>query len=168
MTKENYFKFCEICEKLLFPFTMLICATMFVVAILHVVMRYVFNDALTWSEEFLKFAMVWFTLLSAAILHHRKGHVGILIFRDMMPDGPRNLFIRAVPVLVFIATSSVTVNGIRLLFQTYKQLTPALRISVAIPYASIPIGFFFMAIFSVAHILETTFGKEMPKRMTLS
>lgn len=168
MTKEGYFKFCEFCVKLLFPFAMLICVAMFAVAILHVVMRYIFNDALTWSEEFLRFAMVWFTLLSAAILHHRKGHVGILIFRDMMPDGARNLFIRVVPILVLIATTSVTINGIRLLFQTYKQLTPALRISVAIPYSAIPVGFFFMMIFSVAQILETTFGKEIPERMKLS
>ena len=112
--------------------------------------------------------LMWFTLLSAAILHHRKGHVGIVIFRDMMPDGPRNFFVRAIPVLTFIAASSVTVNGIRLLFQTYRQITPALKISMAIPYSAIPVGFFFMAIFSVAQIMEITFGKELPERLKLS
>ena len=147
---------------------MLLCIAMVGVAVLHVVMRYIFNDALTWSEEFLRFAMVWFTLLSAAILHYRKGHVGIVIFRDMMPDKIRNFCIRIIPILTFIAASSVTFYGIRLLFRTYKQITPALRISVAIPYAAIPIGFFFMALFTVAHIIEITFGKEMPERLKLS
>jgi TRAP-type C4-dicarboxylate transport system permease small subunit len=147
---------------------MLLCTSMVVVAILHVVMRYVFNDALTWSEEFLRFTMVWFTLISAAILHQRKGHVGIVIFRDMMRDKFRNVCVRAIPVLTFIATLSVTVNGIRLLFRTYKQLTPALKISVAIPYSAIPVGFFFMTLFTVAHIIEITFGKELPERIKLS
>ena len=82
MTKEGYYGFCDRCVDFLFPISMALCASMLVVAIAHVVMRYVFNSALSWSEEFLRFAMVWFTLLSAAILHHRNGHVGIVIFRD--------------------------------------------------------------------------------------
>jgi TRAP-type C4-dicarboxylate transport system permease small subunit len=168
MSKQKYFKFCDVCEKSLFPFAMFICGAMVVVAIAHVVMRYVFNNALTWSEEFLRYAMVWFTLLSAAILHHRKGHVGIVIFRDMFPDKLRNFCIRVIPVLTLIITCSVTVNGILLLTRTYRQLSPALRISVAIPYAAIPVGFFFMAVFSFAHILDITLGDELPKRMKLN
>ena len=164
MTKEGYYGFCERCVGFLFPIAMALCASMLVVAIAHVVMRYVFNSALSWSEEFLRFAMVWFTLVSAAILHHRKGHVGIVIFRDMFPDGLRALCIRTIPWLAVIATASVTVNGVLLLMRTYKQLTPALGISVAVPYSAIPFGFFFMTLFGIGHILELSFGDTVPPR----
>lgn len=147
---------------------MVLCTAMLIVAIIHVVMRYVFNDALTWSEEFLRFSMVWFTLVSAAVLHSKKGHVGIVIFRDMFPDRMRNFCLRTIPILAVIATASVTFNGVILLFRTYKQITPALGISVAIPYAAIPFGFFFMTLFGISHILEFTFGDVLPEREIIS
>jgi TRAP-type C4-dicarboxylate transport system permease small subunit len=168
MMKSYYFAFCDRCAKGLFLVAMVFCTAMLAVAVAHVVMRYVFNNALTWSEEFLRFAMVWFTLVSAAVLHHQKGHVGIIIFRDMFPDRLRAFCIRLIPLLAVIATASVTINGVRLLLRTYKQMTPALNISMAIPYAAIPVGFFFMTLFGVAHILEISFGKSVPERQMLS
>ncbi|MGI6783177.1 MAG: TRAP transporter small permease [Aminivibrio sp.] len=168
MTREKYNHFCELCIKGLFPISMVLCTAMLIVAIIHVIMRYVFNNALTWSEEFLRFSMVWFTLVSAAILHFKKGHVGIVIFRDMFPDRLRNFCLRAIPILAVIATASVTFNGVKLLFKTYNQLTPALGISVAIPYAAIPFGFFFMTLFGIGHIMEITFGATLPERESIS
>ncbi len=168
MKKDRYCSFCERCVKGLTVASMFFCSAMLGVALAHVVMRYIFNNALTWSEEFLRFAMVWFTLVSAAVLHYQKGHVGIVIFRDMFPDGLRAICIRVVPVLAVIATASVAVNGVRLLFRTYKQITPALGISMAVPYAAIPVGFFFMTLFGIAHIIELTFGENIPERENFS
>lgn len=164
MEKKAYSRFCDQCEKFLFPISMVLCIAMLIVAILHVIMRYVFSNALTWSEEFLRFSIVWFSLVSAAVLHHRKGHVGIIIFRDMFPDRIRAACIRLIPVLEVIATASVTYSGISLLLRTYKQITPALGISVAIPYSAIPFGCFFMTLFSIEHVLEITFGESVAPR----
>ena len=168
MEKQRYYKFCELCAKGLFPLTLLLCTAMVGVAIAHVVMRYIFNNALTWSEEFLRFAMVWFALLSAALLHHKKGHVGILIFRDMLPNRLRNFCIRIVPILTFIVAVSVFIHGVQLLIKTRGQYTPALHIPVGVPYAAIPVSFFFMALFAFAQILEITLGKELPERIKYS
>lgn len=143
---------------------MVLSMAMLCVTIMHVVMRYVFSNALTWSEEFLRFSMVWFSLVSAAVLHHRKGHVGIIIFRDMFPDRVRAACIRIIPILEVVAAASVTYNGILLLLRTYKQITPALGISVAIPYAAVPFGFFFMTLFGIEHILDITLGETVPAR----
>lgn len=168
MSKQAYDDFCEYCVKGLLLVAMVLCISMLCVAIVHVIMRYAFNDALTWSEEFLRFTMVWFTLMSAAILHHYKGHVGIIIFRDMFPDKLRALCVRLIPVIAVAVTATVTVNGVILLFKTYKQMTPALNISVAIPYAAIPAGFFFMTLFGISHVLEITFGDSIPERESIS
>ncbi len=167
MTKEKYRSFCDSCVKWLFPIAMAICSVMLLVAIIHVIMRYVFKSPLSWSEEFLRFAIVWFTMISAAILHHNKGHIGLIIFRDMLPRKLRAFCIRVVPFMAVIATASVAVNGILLLFKTYKQITPALNISVAIPYAAIPIGCFFMTLFGIGHILEISLSDKLPEKKTV-
>ncbi len=168
MSKRAYNEFCSYCVKGLLVVAMILCIAMLSVAIAHVIMRYVFNDALTWSEEFLRFAMVWFTLVSAAILHHQKGHVGIVIFRDMFPEKLRSFCVRIIPLLAVAVTASVTINGILLLLRTYKQMTPALNISVAIPYAAIPTGFFFMTLFGISHIFEISFSDTLPERENIS
>jgi len=168
VTKEKYYSFCDLCAKGLFPIAMAICSVMLLVAIIHVIMRYIFKSPLSWSEEFLRFAIVWFAMISAAILHHNKGHIGLIIFRDMLPRRLRAFCVRIVPFIAVIATASVTVNGILLLFKTYKQITPALNISVAIPYAAIPTGCFFMTLFGISHILEISLGGTLPEKETIS
>ena len=55
MEKSRLERFCDFVEKATLDVTMVICAVMLIVAWMHVIRRYVFNNALTWSEEFLRF-----------------------------------------------------------------------------------------------------------------
>ena len=102
MEKPKIQRFCEVIEKWTLNVTMVICAFMLVVAWMHVIRRYAFNSALTWSEEFLRFSIVWYALLSASILHKRNAHLGITIFREMMPQ-PVQTFLRR--ILIYLATA---------------------------------------------------------------
>ena len=51
----------------------------------HIWRRYVVNNSLTWSEELLKILLVWFGMLSVAVLAARREHVAIVIFKSKMP-----------------------------------------------------------------------------------
>ena len=144
MEKSRLERFCDVVEKTTLNATMVICAVMLVVAWMHVVRRYAFNSALTWSEEFLRFSIVWYALLSASILHKRNGHLGITIFREMMPKRLQNFLRRIVIYLATMTVGVVTVVGSMLVVSTWEQITPALGISTALPYAAIPVSFFLM------------------------
>ena len=98
-------------EKATLDVTMVICAVMLVVAWMHVIRRYAFNSALTWSEEFLRFTIVWYAMLSASILHKRNGHLGITIFREMMPKKLQKFLQRIVIYLATLTVGIVTVAG---------------------------------------------------------
>jgi len=158
MEKSSLEKFCDFLEKATLDVTMVICAVMLVVAWMHVIMRYVFNSALTWSEEFLRFTIVWFALLSASILHKRNGHLGITIFREMMPKGLQKFLRRAVIYLATVAVTVVAVAGVILVNETWEQITPALGISTALPYAAVPVSFVLMMIYALMHIVRDIKG----------
>lgn len=158
MEKSKLERFCDTVEKVTLDVTMAICAVMLVVAWMHVIRRYVFNSALTWSEEFLRFSIVWYTLLSASILHKRNGHLGITIFREMMPKRVRTVLRRAVIYLAALILGVVTVVGTILVVNTWAQMTPALRIPMGIPYAAIPAGFLLMTIYSLMHVVRDIKG----------
>ena len=88
---------------------MIICIAMVVVAFAHVIWRYVFNSALTWSKNF-AFTLVWFALLSASIIQSA-GHIGIVIFRDRMPKNVQRIIIRLLTYVEMVATIAGTVVG---------------------------------------------------------
>jgi TRAP-type C4-dicarboxylate transport system permease small subunit len=52
----------------------------------------------------------------------------------------------------------VTVAGAILVFSTWEQITPALGISTALPYAAIPVSFFLMTIYGIMHIIRDIKG----------
>jgi len=147
-------KFCDQLESTTLKVTMVICTFMLLVAWAHVIRRYVFNNALTWSEEFLRFSLVWFALLSASIIHKRRGHIGITIFRENMPKKIQIFLTRSIPYLAIIATSLTAIYGVNLLIRVQGQLTPALQIPVWIPYAAVPVSFTMMTIYGILHIIS--------------
>ena len=147
-------KFCDQLESTTLKVTMVICAFMLLVAWAHVIRRYVFNNALTWSEEFLRFSLVWFALLSASIIHKRRGHIGITIFRKNIPKKIQIFLTRSMPYLAVIATSLTAIYGVNLLIMVQGQLTPALQIPVWIPYAAVPVSFTMMTIYGILHIIS--------------
>jgi TRAP-type C4-dicarboxylate transport system permease small subunit len=158
MEKSKLETFCDHIEKWTLNITIGICVVMLVVAWMHVIKRYVFNDALTWSEEFLRFAIVWYALLSAGLLHKKNGHLGITIFRDSMPAKLREFLRRVVIYLGTLTVALVAVFGVILTVYSWPQSTPALRISVSWPYASIPVSFFLMTLYGFTHILRDLKG----------
>lgn len=158
MEKTRLEKFCDIVEKYTLDITMGICAVMLVVAWMHVTRRYVFNSALTWSEEFLRFTIVWYALLSASILHKRNGHLGITIIREAMPKVVQKFLKRVVIYLGTLTVILVTVFGAVLVFSTRTQVTPALGISTALPYAAIPVSFLLMTLYGIVHIIRDIKG----------
>ena len=149
---------CNYLEKITLGITMAMCVVMLVVAWMHVIKRYVFNDALTWSEEFLRFAIVWYALLSASILYKRNGHLGITIFREMMPEKVQRILARLVIYFGVLTIVVVTVFGAVLVYNTRAQITPALGISVSWPYAAIPVSFLLMTVYGIMHIVRDIKG----------
>lgn len=158
MDKTRLEKYCDRVEKYTLNITMVICAVMLVVAWMHVTRRYVFNSALTWSEEFLRFTIVWYALLSASILHKRNGHLGITIVREAFPEAVQRFLKRVVIYLGTLTVALVTVFGFVLVLGTWAQITPALGIPVGLPYAAIPVSFLLMTLYGIVHVIRDIKG----------
>jgi TRAP-type C4-dicarboxylate transport system permease small subunit len=158
MEKMSLEKICDSVEKTTLHVTMALGIVMLIVAWMHVTGRYVFNSALTWSEEFLRFAIVWYALLSASILHKRNGHLGITIIREAMPLALQQNLKRIVTYLGTLTVALVTVFGAILVYRTQAQTTPALGISMALPYAAIPFSFLLMTFYGIVHIIRDAKG----------
>ena len=77
---------------------------------------------------------------------------------------PSNVFRKshgtAIIYIFLIINIVVTIQGIDLLGRVHAQLTPALRIPVSLPYASVPVSFLLMTIYSISDIFHQFAKKE--------
>jgi len=119
---------------------------MVVLVVVNVVCRYVLNFSLVWAEEVSQYLMVWVAFLGAGLALRQGRHVAVEMLQERLPaDARRGLRwgLLAVVVAFLVAT---TVLGVMFAWFARDMETPVLNISMAIPYAAVPIGSALIAI----------------------
>lgn len=111
-----------------------------------------------WTEEIARYSMIWLVLLGAALAVRYSALIGMeAIAERMSPYAQR--FLRGITLVISMAFFLIMViYGFEMLGHVSTQLSPGAKISMAIPYASIPVGGLFMLINSIAVFIETLKG----------
>ena len=71
--------------KVLETFTALLAVAMFLVVIVGVIFRYVFDSSLSWYDEFAEFILVWLTMYGSVLALARGKHIGFEAVVDLLP-----------------------------------------------------------------------------------
>lgn len=115
---------------------------------LQVVMRYVFRNSLSWSEELARYIFLWQIWLGASYAAKEGRHLRIEIIKDFL--GPRGKIIfEGLATMIwfgfclFLALKSFELTKMLLV---RHQLSPAMRIPIGYAYASVPVGCTMMAL----------------------
>lgn len=137
--------------------TVLIAMFMSMVGVIffQVIMRYVFNNSSSWSEELGKFLFVWLSWLGISIGHRRREHIKITMLVDKLPNKLR-LLSEAVTELILIGICGVTLYyGIIMIgIQTVVPYA-GIKISTAWGYLSLVIGCGLFILRAVLIFIET-------------
>ncbi|WP_106406512.1 TRAP transporter small permease [Paramaledivibacter caminithermalis] len=122
----------------------LIYSLIFTVAIifLQVVMRYVFKNSLSWSEELARYIFLWQIWVGASYAVKKSKHLRVGIINSYISEKGKIIVEILVIILwicfsVFLTTKSAELTG--LLFKR-NQLSPAMRMPMGYAYASVPVG----------------------------
>ncbi len=78
------------------------------VTCIQVICRYVFNNSLVWSEELVRFMVVWMCLVGSAVSNYDDDHMTINIIMEKLPRPVQFVMytIRQLMIVVFCAASS--------------------------------------------------------------
>lgn len=145
-------------------------AVMVIVIFMQVVMRYVFNNSLSWSEEFARYLFVWFSWIGVSAGLKDNEHLRVEILSTSLKR--RGLFksnesINILVSLVWLATTAIVAfNGFEVVMSQMELhvLTPAMRLPVWFGYFSIPacstvVGI--RLIINIINSLKVIFGKSV-------
>ena len=139
-------------------------AGMVAIVFAQVVFRFVLRASLPWSEEAARYIMAWISMLGAGIGIRRKGHIGVEAVVMLLPAA----FKKAVAALAASIASGfflgVVVYGVNICRVVSAQESPAMEISMAIPYASLVVGGFLMLLYSLEELLNLMVSPVQPER----
>ncbi|MFI4982379.1 MAG: TRAP transporter small permease [Nevskiales bacterium] len=102
--------------------------------------RYVLVRPLGFTDETMRYAMVWVTFLAGSGLVFRREHMATALF-DHPRFGSIRRLVQAVIMIAIAAFSAVmTWNGLPLALRNAVQLSPSAQIPMIYPYIAIPVG----------------------------
>lgn len=120
---------------------------------LQVVMRYVFGQALSWSEELALACFSWSMLLAIAAGVREAIHVRMDLLVDRLPQPLRQGLDRLVALATAGAGAFVAWAGIRYVGDTAGATSAAIGYPIAYLYASAPVCGALIALFALEHAL---------------
>ncbi|WP_394704389.1 TRAP transporter small permease [uncultured Cohaesibacter sp.] len=130
-----------------------------VVTLLQIVLRYLFNAPLIWSEEFVRFVTVWMTFIGAVVVCYDGRHLNVDVFLQKAPAPLKRALhwfnaILSFGFLAILGWTSITLVKIDMM----NELS-ALPLTLGHLRLAVTVGSFLM----IAAILLRVFYKRAPE-----
>jgi TRAP-type C4-dicarboxylate transport system permease small subunit len=133
---------------------------------LQVIMRYVFSNSLSWSEEFSRFIFLWISWIGASYAVKEGSHFRVEMFANIIKGKARRYFELFILMLWFLFSLFLTWYGAKLVvfLVDTSQTSAAMQIPMYLPYASVPVGCGLMCIRLLVEMWKTLKGKDPANR----
>ncbi len=118
----------------------LILSAMTVLVFASVVLRYVMNSPVTWSEELASLLFAWITFMGAFVGFRSRSHIAIDTLVVFLPPAVRGAIRCMVDAVVLCVLGLFVWQGVRLCATTWGLEFPAMEISRGYLYLSLPLG----------------------------
>jgi TRAP-type C4-dicarboxylate transport system permease small subunit len=151
---QQIVKFVDAVNKIVGYVLALLMGVMAILVILQVLNRSVLHLPIHWSEELSRYLMIYVVFLGSSIAMRHNKLISIEILPQVLPAMQRKFLLLLVMILSFAFCVLMFVYGIQMLERVQAQSSAIMQISMAIPYASIPIGALFLMLNTVAFIFD--------------
>lgn len=154
-------RFKNICNRFLECVTCSILITMIVVGFWQIFSRYVLNAASSFSEELLRYLLIWVSLLGGSYAYGKKKHLSIMLIADKLPPSLwRKMQFVIEGLILLFAVIVMTIGGVRAVSITMNQTSASMDFSIGYVYMVLPFAGVFITIYSLFNILELISEKK--------
>jgi TRAP-type C4-dicarboxylate transport system permease small subunit len=113
---------------------------MFIVVLLNVICRYVFNNSLPWAMEFSRYSFIWIIFLGSALAMRNGSHIGLQFFEKILSVKYLQYYKLFINLLNIIFLLIFTVVGFIMAFQGTHTYSAVIQMPMFIPYLALPFG----------------------------
>jgi TRAP-type C4-dicarboxylate transport system permease small subunit len=152
----NFKKVCDIIEKILILLVAVFAAVMITITTIEVVRRYFFSQSFQWAEELSRYLMIGVAFLGAAVGYRKKDLVPLDLITSHLSPRLQLIIELIMEIVSFVILAALLYFSFKTVSSpiVYRQISIGLPISMAIPFATMPIGFTCMILFAVEHFME--------------
>lgn len=113
---------------------------MTVVTFAAAVNRFTLKLAMPWSEELVKFLLMWMTMIGAAMGVGTNEHVGIDVFVSRFPPKLQKVIALVMDLVGMFFSVLFAYIGVQMIMKQYMQKSTALEVSMGLVYACVAVG----------------------------
>jgi TRAP-type C4-dicarboxylate transport system permease small subunit len=123
-----------------------------VIVFTEVLLRYLSLGSLAWADEAARFLFIWMSLLGAALGVREGIHFTINFISDAVPNQVRRGLVLIAAVGSSLVYLVMIVEGWRFVIFNQTQLSPALDMSMSVPYLVVPVSGTLMLFFTWTNV----------------
>lgn len=135
-----------------------------ILVVINIVMRYIFNSGLVWSEEVATGCFVWSVFIGAVAVFKHRGHVGVDIIVKKMPHGVQRAVALITDIILVALNGYMSYLSILYISKSYTKMTPVLGISSVYISSSVLIAFVLMTLYSVKFVWQDLRGQDKEEK----
>ncbi|HOD58141.1 MAG TPA: TRAP transporter small permease subunit [Rectinema sp.] len=138
---------------LLINLSMIMIVAMLLLVFVNVVLRYVFNSGIYWSEEVALVLEVWFIFLSLGLGVKYRLHFSINLFNRERISASLNRALDMLTDIIYIFIGAIMIiYGSKLVKFTMRSIMPATMLPAGILYLVLPLSGFVAIVEAIFHI----------------
>ncbi|MBO5069958.1 MAG: TRAP transporter small permease [Roseburia sp.] len=135
-------------------------AIILILMTLQIVMRYVFNNPLKWTDELSRMSMVWMTFLGSVVAFREKAHICVDLITSHFPRRLNRIVALMTDLICIGFLCVLIVMGIKYVQMNINTVSLVTGISKGRTYMIIPISSAWMIIYIVRNMVERYKGDK--------
>lgn len=151
-------------DKILFFVLFLIMFAMLLCVSLQVFSRYIMKSPFVFTEELVRFLLIWLGLLGGSYAFRVKGHIALTLFFDKFNDTVKTIAKVIIDIAIFLLSLFILIiGGLKLISITHNQVSSVLSIPMWLVYTVSPISGIIIVFYQIYYILLEIFNIRKTK-----
>lgn len=129
--------------------------SMVAVALLGIFTRLILKNQASFTTEYLRYALLWTSLLAGAYCFGEKGHIAIMFVKDKF-KGNVYMVLNIITEIIIISFAAIILiyGGIKGVKLGMNEISPTLYIRIGYIYAALPISGVFVIFYSIVNLMD--------------
>ena len=122
--------------------------------------RYVLNDTPTWVEQVSLLLVMVISFLGAAVGVHQHTHLSVVVFRNIIPNWFRTIFVIATDLLLAMFGGMMLWYGSELTLFKWQSLIPLIQLPEGLRSLPLTVAGGLIFLFSSGHLIRVVLGYD--------
>lgn len=148
--------------KLLAGIATVLLSAMTLLVLYQVFTRYVLNSPAAFTEELVRYFLIWTGFIGAAYAFSTREHMALTLVRDKLTGRPHQVLVIFIDALILLlAIFVITIGGYKLAMSARAEFSALLGVPRTLVYSIAPISGIFIIIAQIINLYEDITGNKV-------